>query len=117
MATVEVDGTTLRVRLTASEKIAGLLRDVTVPVAQVVGADVVEDGLGAARGLRAPGLGLPGARKVGTWRTRSGRRLVAVDARTPALRVDLAGSPWAGLVVSTPDAAELATRLRAAVAR
>jgi hypothetical protein len=83
MTSTRVQGHTLKVSFTLAEKIAGLLRDQDIPLSAVRAAEVVPDGLAAARGLRAPGLALPGRRKVGTWRSPTGKTLVAVNGPAP----------------------------------
>ena len=115
MTTLRTTDDHLEVRFTAAEKLAGLLRDVRVPLSAVRGVEVVADGLSAARGVRAPGLGLPGLRKIGTWRTRSGKDVVAVRRGQDAVRVHLAGQRWASLLIGTDDAAAVAASVTAAV--
>jgi hypothetical protein len=113
MATLQLRPPVLSVRLTRGEKIAGLLRDVDVPLAAVRDVDVVPDGVAATRGLRAPGLGLP-QRKIGTWRRRDGKALVSVRRGQPAVRVRLDGARWDELLVGADDATSLAATLAAA---
>lgn len=114
MATTQLTPTTLTVRLTRREKLAGLLRDVTVPLSAVREVELVPDPLTAMRGLRAPGLALPGVRKVGTWRRPGERTLVCVRRGQPAVRVRLDGQPYDTLLLGDDDAAGLAGRLTAA---
>ena len=113
MAHIDLIPAVLRLRLTPFERIAGLLRDRHAPLAAVREVDVVSDGLAAARGLRAPGLGVPGICKIGTWRGRSVRRLVAVRRGEPALRIGLEGQRYDEWLVSMPDAHAVVGRLRA----
>jgi hypothetical protein len=101
----------LSVRLTLREKVAGLLRDVAVPWLSVTSVSVEEDGLKAARGVRAPGLALPWRTKIGTWRRRDGKSLVVVRAGVPALRIALQGERYDELLISHPDAHQLADDL------
>ena len=115
MATVQLRPPVLSLRLTRGEKIAGLLRDVDLPLAAVREVDVVPDGIGATRGLRAPGLGLPGLRKIGTWRSPGRRALVSVRRGQPAVRIRLDGQRWDELLVGSDDAAGVAAALGAAV--
>jgi hypothetical protein len=115
MATLQLTDATLTVRLTRSEKIAGLLRDVEVPRSAVRSVDVVADPLPAVRGLRAPGLALPGSRKIGTWRGRGERTLVCVRRDQPALRIRLDGQRYDTLLIGTDDAATLAEALSGTV--
>jgi hypothetical protein len=110
MATLTITGDTLQVRFSTFEKVLGLVRDHSYPLSAVASTRVEADGLAAARGLRAPGLGVPGRRKIGTWRGRS-RTLVSVRRDQPAVVVDLAGQRFARLVIGTDDAAAVAARL------
>jgi len=115
MPTTRLSDDALEVRLRPWEKVAGLLPDLRVPLSAVREVEVVDDALSAPHGVRAPGLALPGIVKTGTWRGRrdgSGRQYVAVRRGVPALRLLLDGQRWASAVVSTPDAAQLAARLR-----
>jgi hypothetical protein len=114
MASLLVRPPSLCVRLTRAEKIAGLLRDVDVPLASVRDVAVVDDALVATTGLRAPGFGLPGLRKIGTWRGRGSRTLVCVRRGQPAVRVRLEGQRWDELLIGADDAAALAATLTAA---
>jgi hypothetical protein len=116
MATIEMTSGTLRVSLTRTEKVLGLLRDLEVPLSAVRSVAVVPDGLAAARGVRAPGLGLPGLRLIGTWRRRGSRTLVSVRRGQPAVRVELAGQRHDTVLVSADDAAAVAAVLDAQLA-
>lgn len=104
MSTVTVLDEVVALRFTVGERIAGLLHDLDIPVRTVLSATVADDGLAAAKGLRAPGLGVPGRRKVGVWRTRGNRSLVAVDAHRPALVLELGGHYFHKVVVSDDHA-------------
>jgi hypothetical protein len=111
MSTIHLSDDTLTIRLGPLTKLAGLLRDQVVPLTAVTAVEVVADGLAAARGLRAPGLALPGLRKVGTWRGRGTRRLVDVRRGQPALRLQLRGQRYDELLLGHDDASALADRL------
>lgn len=105
MTTIAVHDSVLIVSFTVAEKVTGLLRDQCIPLAGVQAVEVVPDGLEAARGLRAPGFALPGRRKVGTWRSRTGASLVAVHGHRPAVRLTLTGQRYTTLLL-TIDAPE-----------
>lgn len=111
MTTFRVHDATLIVSFTAAEKIAGLLRDQRIPLSAVRTVEVVPDGLKAARGLRAPGLALPGLRKIGTWRSKAGRSLVAVHRHRPAVRLTLDGQRYASLLITTDSPEQVAASL------
>ena len=114
MSTVTVTDRTLTISLTTAEKVAGLHRDVQVPLAAVTAVEVVPDALAAVRGVRAPGLAWPGLRKVGTWRSKGGAEFVVAAHRQPGVRVRLQGQKLDSLLVGTPDAVELARTIEAA---
>jgi hypothetical protein len=111
MSTIHLSDDTLTVRLAPLTRLAGLLRDQRIPLTAVTAVEVVADGLAAARGLRAPGLALPGRRKVGTWRGRGTRRMVDVRRGQPALRLQLRGQRYDELLLGHDDASALAHRL------
>jgi hypothetical protein len=114
MATLHVTPSTLSVRLTRGEKIAGLLRDVDIPMSAVREVEVVPDPLHTLHGMRAPGMALLGTRMIGTWRRSGERTLVSIRRDQPAVRVQLAGTGWNALLVGADDAAAVAAALAAA---
>lgn len=104
----------LTVELTAAEKVAGLHGDVTIPLTAITAVDVVPDALAAARGLRAPGLSLPGRAKIGTWRTKDGAEFVVAGRGQAGVRLTLTGHKLASVLIGDDDAEALAARIRAA---
>ena len=114
MATLRPTSTTLSVRLSAGEKIGGLLRNLEVPLDSVREVEVVPNAMRAVRGVRAPGLALPGVRKIGTWRRRGERTMVSVRHGQPAVRVRLEGQRFDTLLIGADDAAAVAGTLSAA---
>ncbi|MGR6319685.1 hypothetical protein Q2K19_27470 [Micromonospora soli] len=112
MATIDLTTDLIQVRLTAAEKLWALRGDLRFPRSAVRAVTVEPDGLHATRGLRAPGLGVPGRRKVGTWRGRSGREFVSVRAGQPAVRITLAGQRYDAVLVGADDAPALAEAVR-----
>jgi hypothetical protein len=111
MAALRLTPTGLTVRFTRAEKIAGLLRDVEIPRPAIRSAEVVTDPLAGVRGLRAPGLALPGRRKIGTWRRPGERTLVSVRKGQPAVRIRLEGARYDTLLLGADDAVALAGTL------
>ncbi len=111
MATVTITSDTLQVRFTTAEKVLGLVRDRELPLSSVASVNVEANGLATVRGVRAPGLGIPGRVLIGTWRGR-GRTLVCVRRGEPALVVELSGEGYERLVIGAENAAELARQLQ-----
>jgi hypothetical protein len=114
MSAVHINSSELTVELTRAEKVAGLRGDVTVPLTAITAVEVVPAALAAARGLRAPGLSLPGARKIGTWRTKAGAEFVVARRGQAGVRMTLTGHKFASVLVGDGDAEGLAARIRAA---
>ncbi|GAA1970515.1 hypothetical protein GCM10009817_08030 [Terrabacter lapilli] len=114
MSAVHLNPSELTVELTPAEKVAGLHGDVTIPLAAVTAVDVVPDALAATHGLRAPGLSLPGVRKVGTWRTGNGSEFVVATRGQGGVRLTLTGHEFASVLLGDDDAEALATRIRTA---
>ena len=114
MSELLIQNGTVTLQLTPGEKVAGVHGDIEFPLSAVTSVEVVPDALAAVRGVRAPGLALPGVRKVGTWRTTHGAEVVVASAGQPGVRVHLQGQKVASLLVGTPDADELARAIEAA---
>lgn len=112
MTEVVVTADSIIVRFSRSEKLLGLVRDTEIPLSAVREVAVVPDGEKATTGLRAPGLAIPGRRKIGTWRGRGRRALVSVSGKEPALRLSLSGHRYDEVLVGTPGATALAARIR-----
>ena len=115
MAAVQLTLSTLTVRLTRGEKFAGFSRNLQVPLIAVRDVEVVDHPLREVRGLRAPGLDLPGVRKIGTWRRRGERSFVCVRKGQPGVRIRLAGVRFDVLLVGSDDAAGDAAAIRSAL--
>jgi hypothetical protein len=111
MTAVHVTDTTVTIRQSRLEKLAGLYDDLEVPRSAIRSVEVLDDGIRAVTGIRAPGLGLPTI-KLGTWRGRSGPHYVAVRRGQPALRLELEGERHRTVLVSTTQAEQLARQLR-----
>jgi hypothetical protein len=109
MAWLEIDGEHLSVRFSAKERVLGLTRDQVIPLTAVRSVTPVRS-WAEVRGLRM-GLGLPGVWLLGTWRSRRRRQLVALRRGVPALRIRLAGQKYDELLISTPEAELVRTRL------
>lgn len=115
MATPHIDGDTLVVTLTRQEKLLALRGDLRVPVSGVQEIEVVDDPLHAVRGLRSPGLGLPGRTKVGTWRRPGARSFVVVHGDRRGIRIGLRDVGFDSIVLGTDRPEELAASLRAGI--
>ena len=116
MAGITRDGDSVVVRLSTAEKVFGLHGNLRVPLSCVREVAIRPEPLGAVRGLRAPGLGVPGRVKIGTWRRRHGKAFVVARRDVPAVELRLDGAPFDQVLVSTPDAERVAGELQARLA-
>src|SRR3954469_9434869 len=107
MSTLLIEDGTVTVHLTTGEKVAGLHGDVEFPLSAVTAVEVVPDALAAVHGMRAPGLSLPGVRKVGPWRTKEGSEFVVASAGQSGVRLHLQGEKLSSVLVGDTDAAQL----------
>jgi hypothetical protein len=108
---VRVTDEAVEVRLARWEKILGLMKDIRVPLADVSEVRVVEDpiretlGTGLKAGLRLPWL-------YYVARTIRLDRAFVVRRGLPGLSFSVSNErPLKSVLVSTPDAAQLAKRL------
>lgn len=108
---VRLTGDSIEVLLSRWEKIVGLMKDLHVPLADVADARVVENPMREARGtgLKA-GLRLPGVYFVA--RTIRLDQAIILKRGLPALSFSVSNHPpLERVLVSTPDAKELARRI------
>ena len=107
-----VEGADLVVKMSDVEKFEAMHPDVHVPVAAVRAVRVVDDAWPELRGIRAPGTGIPGVIAVGTRRGSFGKDFAVVHGREKAVVVELEGASYARLVVTMPDAENVAAAIR-----
>ncbi|WP_410646580.1 hypothetical protein [Amycolatopsis sp. cmx-4-54] len=105
----------VRVRFSAWERLAVWRGEVVVPLAAIKVVEQVDAPLRRTRGGRAGAL-ISGVLKVGYWGLGAGiRQLVSVRRGVPGLRIGIdravAGLPFDEVLVSVPNAAELADAL------
>jgi hypothetical protein len=115
--TLTLDSGRLVVEPVGLDKLWGFRRRIEVPLAQVRGATYDPGAAHAAKGLRAPGLALPGRKWVGTFRTDGDRCYWNVVAGGQTIVVSLRdGSPFDRLYLTVDDARAVVDRVNAAVA-
>jgi len=115
MATLTPDDDSLLLRLSTLEKLGALHGDVRVALSAVQAIDAVPNPFRELRGIRAPGTGLPGQIALGTWRYRGGKDFVAIYRGKPGLIVELRGTPFQRLLVSTDEPDAMAACIRSAL--
>jgi hypothetical protein len=108
----DVAGDELILHLSFFERLGGFVHgDARIPLVNVWRARAVESPWEELRGVRSPGIGWPKRIAVGTWRFSGGKDFVAVHRKGPGVVVELAGVEFARLVVSTPNAEEVAAEI------
>jgi hypothetical protein len=105
VAELHVDGNELVVHLRALEKAEGAHGDIRLPLSAVTAVRPVEDPWPELRGIRAPGTGWPNVIAVGTRRGKFGKDFAAVHGQGPAVVVELEGTEYQRLIVTSDDAA------------
>jgi uncharacterized protein len=117
MAQLTVTSKDLVITLSAGEKVAGLSGDLRLPLDCIESVRVVTDSLEAVRGLRAPGLALPGRTRIGTWRRPGGRSFVVAHRGRQGLHVTLRDHRLTDAVIAVPAAEPLQQEITAALER
>jgi hypothetical protein len=117
VATVEVSGPRIRVRLSPKERLAALRGDVSAALGEIADVRVSPHPFSELRGVRAPGTGMPGVIALGTWRHRGGKDFVAIYRGRPAVVVALVpGAEFQRLVVGVEDPDATVAAIRAGLA-
>ena len=104
----------VHVRLSRGEKIGGLHGDLTVPLSQVRDVEAVAEPYRFVRGIRAPGLGVPGRTKIGTWRSQGRKTFAVARHGKPGVRIRLQDNTFDQIVLSVPDGPGLVAAVRKA---
>lgn len=115
MSTLTLNGNHIDVHFSLGEKIGGLIRDQRIPLDSVTSAELITDPIAATRGWRAPGLGIPGVRKIGHWRGPAGHELVCIRRGEPAVRLRLHNQPFDSVLLGMPDADEKVREIQTSV--
>src|SRR6202142_741705 len=94
------------------ERFEALHSDVRVPMTAVRTVRAVDDAWPELRGIRAPGTGLPGVIAVGTRRGSFGKDFAVGHGGERAVVVELQGAAYSPLIVTTPDADNVAATIQ-----
>jgi hypothetical protein len=108
VAILIVEGSDLVIKMSELEKFEAVHPDIRVPISTIRAVRVVEDAWPELRGIRAPGTGIPGVIAVGTRRGSFGKDFAVVHGRERAVVVELEGANYARILVTTPDADNVA---------
>jgi hypothetical protein len=113
MADLEVGASEVVVRLSALETMMACRRELRLPVAALRMVHVEESPLVGLFLWRLPGLCWPGAFVVGSCRRGGRREFAAAHAGKPAVVLEAEGARWDRVVVSHPQAIDLAAEVAA----
>jgi hypothetical protein len=113
MADLKVDGTEVVVRLSALETMMACRRELRLPMANLRMVHVEGSPLAGLPLWRFPGLCWPGAFVVGSCRRARLREFAAAYAGKPALVLEAEGAKWDRVVISHPEAVDLAAEIAA----
>jgi hypothetical protein len=114
--TLTIDGDRMLVEPVGLDKLWGFRRRIRVPLAQVRGATYDPGAALTDKGLRSPGLGLPGTKWVGTfykdgdkcyWNVRAGGETIVVELGE--------GAPYSRLYLTVDDGRAVVDRINDAV--
>lgn len=114
MASLTRNSDNLKLTFDTADKVLGLVGDLTIPLEAITSITVTDDPFAAVKGLRAPGLALPGRIRIGTWRSPGSKLLVAARNRQTSIVLTLQGQTHSRVVVGTDNATSLAEELAAA---
>jgi hypothetical protein len=113
---LELTDDALRVRLTGRDALYSLKRSLVVPLDRVAEVRAVDrDAMRKTKTIRAPGTGLPGRIKAGTFRGSAGKEFWNVRRAHRLLELELRDTEYARVVLELPDPDAEADRIRAAV--
>ncbi|MFG6402955.1 MULTISPECIES: hypothetical protein [unclassified Microbacterium] len=114
MVTLLLDSTQLEVVLSGVErKLSFRRRNVRVPRETIVRAQLTDDAWTWLRGVPNPGINLPVAVAMGTWKSAGGNDFVLIRRRHPSVVIDLDGhDEFERLILTTRHGIELVQALR-----
>jgi len=108
MAYLVLEENDVVVRLKPLEGLVVWRREVRLPIASLRMVHVEQTPLASVSLLRLPGISWPGAFTFGVRRQGGRREFAAVRRSVPAVVLDAEGTRWDRVVVSHPDAVNLA---------
>jgi hypothetical protein len=98
------------------DRLWGFVRRIEVPVSQVRGATHDPGAAQEYKGVRAPGLGLPGRKWVGTWRKDGERHYWNVTGGRDVVVVEVSTPRFSRLYLSVEEPRTVVDAINAAVA-
>jgi hypothetical protein len=115
MATVEVQGDQLTVRIEGVDKLWTFTSRLEIPLAHVTGVAADPEVVRGWKGWRGPGAHLPGVIVAGTFHLDGKRVFWDVHDAANAVVIDLTDERYARLVIGVDDPADTVAAIRAAL--
>ena len=103
MAKIKLTANSLTVLLSAGEKLAAFHGNLTVPIDQVVSAQIVPSSFWRGLGLRVPGTGLPPFIVSGTYLKKGDRAFVSYFKGQIPVEIKLSGGRFTRLIIGMDD--------------
>jgi hypothetical protein len=118
MVTLLLDSTQLEVVLSPTERAMSFRRsNIVLPREHIERVQLTDDAWTWLRGVPNPGINLPVAVGMGTWKSAGGNDFVVIRGRKPSVVVDLTGhDEFERLVLTTKHGVALLKALRLDVA-
>jgi hypothetical protein len=113
MPKLSIDATQFKATMSFGEVLASFHGDVTIPLANISGAEVLDQKFWHHLGVRVPGTGLPWLLIAGTYLKKGDRALVCWKRGEKVLQVNLNGQRYDRLVFGIKDAEEWAEKINA----
>ena len=117
MARLTTSDGSVTLALTRTERLVGFHGDITAPLASITAVRAADDLWDELRGVRAPGIGIPGVLLVGSLRGGFGRDFAAIHRPGSGVVLEFDGEPFRRWVVSLEDRHGVAAALLTASGR
>lgn len=114
LAAVEIEGSTLVVRMRGLNKLWAFRNRIELPLRSVTGVEVKSKLDRMPIGLRMPGTSIPGVIIVGSYRSEGHRSFYAIRRGEDVLVIDLEGAKYQRIVVETSEPQMRADAIRSA---
>ncbi len=121
MTTIEVTDSMLIVHVEGFDKILALKSQLQVPLSHVIDAEI-DPNIGEEFrrlfvGIKAPGTGLAGVVRAGTWYTSEGKVFWDIHHPENAITIHLADDDYNKLLIEVANPAEAVAAIREAIHR
>lgn len=113
MPKLSIDANTFKATMCIGEVMGSFHGDIAVPLANITGAEVLDQKFWYHLGIRVPGTGLPGLMIAGTYLKKGDRAFVCWKRGEKVLQVNLTGQRYDRLVLGISDAEDWAEKINA----